>query len=370
MENENANVKQKSKGLIIGLAAAAVVIIAAIVLFIFQPWAANVGAVDSLKITPYEYTFFTKFNMNQFLSSLGNGTTTPDKYDWNTKTGTETAKTTVKKSTLDQIQELKIQIIKAKEAGLKLEDSDKKSVDDAINQHITQYGGTRNVAEEGIKRDYGVTLSELKAIYTDLTLAQKYRELESKKVNISDDDVKKYYDENKKNFDKVTVTHILVKTVDESGAAVSAGKKSEAKKKAEELLARVKAGEDIKKLAEENSDDKPAATTKGGRGYQGEYTFGRGEMVPEFEEWAFKDDRKSGDSDIVETSYGYHVMQFQKRAETPLNDIKDNLKNSLLGQKQSEEFNKKIDEFKKDTKYAVNTNESAIAKLDKNFYGA
>ena len=367
MENENANVKKRPKGLIIGLVVAAVIIIAAVVLFILQPWSSSVATVDNLKITSYEYKFFSKFNMNQFLQSVESDPTV-DKYDWNTKKGTETAKDSVKKSTLEQIQEFKIQIIKAKEAGLKLETEDLKSVDEAIDQQITQYG-SRNAAEEAVKSGYGVSLSELKEIYKSLTLAQKYQAYVIKDVKVSDDEIKKYYDENKNEFDKATVTHILIKTVDENGAAVSAGKKAEAKKKADELLAKVKAGEDIKDLALKNSEDKPAVTTKDSRGYEGVYTFGKGEMVSEFEQWAFDENRKAGDADVVETSFGYHVMQFQKREVTPLDDIKENIKSALLNKNQSEFFTKKLEELKKDSKYTLKPDESAIAKVDKSLYG-
>ncbi len=371
MENENASVKKQSKGLIIGLAVAAAVIIAAVILFVLQPWAVNVASVDNLKIAKYEYTFFTKFNMSQFLSSITpeNVTTppTPDNYKWNTKIGTETAKDQVKKSTLENIQEFKIQLIKAKEAGIKLTPDELKQVDASIEQQITQYG-SRNAAESAIKQMYGITLSELKQLSRDMTLAQKYKSTIIDKVTVSDDDVKKYYDENKKNFDQATVTHILIKTVDDNNAPVSEGKKAEARKKAEDILARVKAGEDIKKLAVEFSEDKPAVTTKDSQGYEGEYTFGRGVMDPNFEKWAFDDARKEGDSDIVETQYGYHIMQFHKRTETSFDDLKDNIKPALLQQKQAEEFSKKLDEFKKDSKYAVKTNESAIVKTDKILY--
>lgn len=365
MENENASVKKQSKGLIIGLAVAAAVIIAAVILFVLQPWAVNVASVDNLKITKYEYTFFSKFNMNQFLQSINS---TSEQYKWNTKVGTETAKDQVKKSTLENIQEFKIQLIKAKEAGLKLDATDLKSVDDAINSLITQYG-SRNAAEAGVKADYGITLSEMKEIYKNLTLTQKYKSTITDKITVSDDDVKKYYDENKKNFDKATVTHILIKTVDDNNAPVSEGKKAEARKKADDILARVKAGEDIKKLATEFSEDKPAVTTKDSPGYQGEYTFGRGEMVTEFEDWAFDDNRKEGDSAVVETQFGFHVMQFHKRAETSFDDLKESIKPSLLQQRQAEEYSKKLDEFKKDSKYAVKTNESTIVKADKSLYG-
>ncbi|MDF2987388.1 MAG: parvulin-like peptidyl-prolyl isomerase [Eubacterium sp.] len=367
MENQNADVKKSSKGLIAGVVAAAVIIITAVILFVFQPWSAGyVATVDNQKITKQEYTFFSKFNMTQFLSSIPNNTKTVDQYDWKTKVGTETAKDQVKKSTLENLQEIKIQIVKAKEAGIKLTSEDLKNIDDVINNQITQ-SGSRNAAEAAIKSQYGVSLSEYKEVYKDFALAQKYQTQENSKITVTDDEVKKYYDENKKEFDKVTVTHILIKTVDDNGVAVSEGKKAEAKKKAEELLAKVKAGEDIKALAEKYSEDKPAVTTKDGTGYQGVYTFGKGEMVSQFEEWAFGD-RKAGDADIVETTYGYHVMQFDKRIDTPFDDVKASIKTGLTSKKSSEEYTKKMEAWKKDAKYQIKLNESSIAKVDKSLY--
>ena len=75
--------------------------------------------------------------------------------------------------------------------------------------------------------------------------------------------------------------------------------------KAEEVLKRAKAGEDFAKLAKEFSTE-PGAKEKGGDlGW-----FGHGQMVPEFEQAAFK--LKPGEiSDIVETKFGYHIIKLE-----------------------------------------------------------
>ena len=97
------------------------------------------------------------------------------------------------------------------------------------------------------------------------------------------------------------VAHILVqfesdKPTDEQKAA--------AKAEAEQILADFLAGEQTKdafeKLGNEKTDDSNVI-------YEGVY---EGQMVAEFEDWCFDEARKTGDTGIVETTYGYHVMYF------------------------------------------------------------
>ena len=79
------------------------------------------------------------------------------------------------------------------------------------------------------------------------------------KVNITDQDARKVYDDNPTQFDvpeAVRASHILLTTVDPaSGAPIPADQKAAKRKEAEALLKRARAGEDFAKLAKEFSKD-------------------------------------------------------------------------------------------------------------------
>ncbi len=96
------------------------------------------------------------------------------------------------------------------------------------------------------------------------------------------------------------VSHLLVEARKETAKEEEI---AEAKKKAEELLAEFKAGEvsheAFEALAEANTADSGVT-----------YTFAKGEMVEEFENWAFDEARKAGDTGIVQSEYGFHIMYF------------------------------------------------------------
>lgn len=110
-----------------------------------------------------------------------------------------------------------------------------------------------------------------------------------------------------------SVRHILV-TADNLGLPEGEEATDEQiKAKAEEILAGwdgTEAG--FEALANENSQDGGSNTTGGL--YE---NVNKGEMVAAFEDWCYEDGRKPGDTGIVQSSYGYHIMYFVGYGDTP-----------------------------------------------------
>src|SRR5437763_13727165 len=105
----------------------------------------------------------------------------------------------------------------------------------------------------------------------------------------------------------VRASHILIATSDPAtGTEMSESEKKAKRKIADDLLKRAKAGEDFAKLAKENSED-PGSKDKGG-----EYTFPRGQMMPEFEAAAFSLNTNQV-SDVVTTPYGFHIIKLYEK---------------------------------------------------------
>lgn len=139
-----------------------------------------------------------------------------------------------------------------------------------------------------------------------------------------------------------TVRHILVQpdsdaeNTDENGQQNYTKEQMEtAKAKAEEILNEFNNGDKTEYsfalLAEKNSTD-TASTSAGANGSFGGLYEGvtLGQMVPNFEEWSVDSERKYGDTGIVESDYGYHIMFFINCCASYESQIISELKNEKI----------------------------------------
>lgn len=227
------------------------------------------------------------------------------------------------------------------------------SQDDINNELklISDFVDEYDVVKQALKSS-GFTEADIKDIVSKTITANNAYESIYKNISMSEADIEKYYDQNKSTKyteEYADASHILIKTIDENNQPLSAEKKAEAKKRAEEVLKKVEAGEDFSKLAKEYSEDSSAADG----GELGKFT--KGQMVQEFEDAAFA--LKPGQtSKIIETQYGYHIIKLNKKGTETLNydDIASTVKQDFINKK----IYDKVSELQK--KYNVKFNEEAI----------
>jgi len=166
------------------------------------------------------------------------------------------------------------------------------------------------------------------------------------KVKVTEEDMREYYRANKDAFgipEKVKARHILIKVAKDA----SEDEKKAARKKAEEVLQKIKKGEDFASLAEKYSDDPGSARKGGDLGY-----FPRGRMVKPFEDAAFS--LKPGEvSDIVETKFGYHIIKVEEKKPATrmrFEDVKDQIEKELKKKVQSEKIKEYVERMMEERK--------------------
>ncbi|MDI6824245.1 MAG: peptidylprolyl isomerase [Bacillota bacterium] len=187
------------------------------------------------------------------------------------------------KQTLEEMITRRLVAQEGKKQGISVSDAEVKAEIERIIKEqfdseeefmnaLSYYGMTRAMLEENIR--------------TDLTI----KKLLGAKAQVTEDEVRAYFDQHREEFDQpemVHARHILVATEQE----------------AREVRQRLLEGADFAALAREKSADPGSSQGGGDLGF-----FGRGTMVPEFEEAAFA--LAVGDiSQPVKSQHGYHIIQ-------------------------------------------------------------
>jgi len=240
--------------------------------------------------------------------------------------------TLMEQQILDQL--INVQLLKAKAT-----DADRAAGKAAAEKRFADVKSKLG-SDEALKRQLtlmGASQDEVLQKWTEALTAEAVLKRELK-INITDADARKFYDDNPARFEQpemVRASHILLTTRDPStGSDLSEDKKAAKYKEMEGLLKRARAGEDFAKLAKESSED-PGSKDKGG-----EYKFSRGQMVPEFEAAAFSL-KTNQISDIVTTSFGYHIIKLSEKIPAHKVDYAkaaSDIKDGLAAQAMQKEF--------------------------------
>lgn len=150
-------------------------------------------------------------------------------------------------------------------------------------------------------------------------------------VNVDDAAIRRFYEENPDRFQQTCSRHVLL----------------EQRPEAEAAAARIAAGEDFGTVARELSKDPGSAQQGGDLG-----CVGPGNFVPEFET-AMESLQPGQTSGIVETQFGFHLIQVTDRRPQPLAEVESQIRQELLADAE-DEFNGWVSEAVGSAKVTVN----------------
>ena len=209
-------------------------------------------------------------------------------------------------------------------------------LDELISMRLFALDGAKAKLDE--TAEFKATMENLRA----RVLAQAAMRDAIKDVAVTDDEVKKFYDENPEHFtqpERVHARHILLP--DDAASADQIAK----------VQADLKAGTSFEELAKSMSQDPGSAPNGGDLG-----EFQKGQMVKEFEDAAFALKEPGDISEPVKTQFGWHIIKLEKHipaAVIPFDEVKSQIMQEVENRKVSEILKARAEELKKSFKVEV-----------------
>ena len=268
------------------------------------PGTTTVMTVDGVDVSAEEYLYWLGY-ATEYVGYYQFGD--PAAIDWEMDTGNGT----VTEYLINNARDLAVfnQVIRNQctERNITLTDEEKAELDQQLADAVETSGGQDafelalkevNRTEDGLRSMYEASNFLYASLQNQLFPAQDASALTA-------EELAQWAADN----GKMQVKHILFKTVDDSGNALSDEEIAAARQKAEDTLAQLQASDDMENLFDQlmNELSEDGRYSDGTLGAPDGYFFGEGEMVQEFEDAA----KALGEhelSGIVETSYGYHIL--------------------------------------------------------------
>lgn len=250
----------------------------------------------------------------------------------------------IKKKALEALIVEELIYQKARQQKIKV---DKKEINYRFEKIIRRFK-SRSDFKKALKES-GYSEKDLKEkLEKEYLIEEAYRQNVLEEIELTEKDLWLYYNENKSKFKKpesINLQHILIKVKDPASEASW----QDAKKKAQELIRRLKSGEDFTSLASLYSED--MYRIKGG--HLGEVH--RGRLVPEIEAVGFSL-AKGEISQPIKTEQGFHIIKVLDKKESrqlDFDDIKDKLKKDIQKKYETEARNRWIKKLKSQAKIKI-----------------
>lgn len=228
----------------------------------------------------------------------------------------------IKAMTQSAFVEFKLIRQKAAEMGIVLTEEDLSEIESEMNNEELNI----------LLQLYNLTKEGYRSILEDTYIANRVQKtLEEKEI--AEIDWEKEFETTPESLYKYNIRHILFSTIDEeTGFSKSEEEIKKIEEKANEVLARLKEGEDFAKLAEEYTED-PGSKETGGL-YEDTRV---GTMVKEFNDTMVALEDGELYDGLVMTSFGYHIMKLDSKSELTEEELYA-IKLEIAGQKVQEEI--------------------------------
>ncbi len=307
---------------------AAIVVICAVAYFLASvnglSVSRKIGSVGNVEITEAEYKYYLEMTKDTMLSEAGINVEDEEavKAYWDSEIDGKKASEVAKEDAKKEVLKVAAACAKAEEAGITLTEEQKAQANSAIKAETADM---KKQLDE-LKKETGADDQQLVVIMEKTLLASAYAQdlsvQENSILTVSDEEAAaeipaKY----------ARVKHILIQNtpttepvLDENGAEVAqpepteeelAAYKEEAKKKADEVLAKAVAGENFEGLIAEFGEDPGMESTPDGYVIDetGASVDGQGSMVEEFTKGSFAAEVGEVNPELVESSYGWHIIK-------------------------------------------------------------
>lgn len=207
------------------------------------------------------------------------------------------------------------------------------SINEQINQIKSYYGENEETYKSVLQQYFGVDSEEKLKEKLSLEYKRNKAVEDHVKEELTEDEIKKYYDE--KTFGQVSASHILISldTNKDSSEEEKQEADKKAKEQAENIIKELKDGKKFASLAKKYSTDTATASNGGDLGY-----FDLDTMVEEFSNAVKNLKVDEYTTEPVKTEYGYHIILKTGEKDKPkLKEVKDDIKDKLKTQKLNED---------------------------------
>jgi peptidyl-prolyl cis-trans isomerase C len=220
-------------------------------------------------------------------------------------------------------------------------------IEAAWAQHKTRYGD--EAAYRSFLEKSGTTEEDLRYQFKQNQTRERVFQKISATATVSEDTLRAYFEQNRERYvepEQVRASHILVRVPPDA----TAEQKAEKRKKAEQVAREAKKkGADFAALAQKYSDD--ATASRGGD----LSWFPRDRMVKPFEDAAFALE-KGQISDVVETSFGFHVIQkvdHRAASARTFEELRDRIQGQVLARERNQAIRDALEKWKAEAKVEI-----------------